>query len=70
MGEKDGDKGGKTGADVCADGARDNWDGTYECLRSALPSFAALSSCTAVLKRFQKLGSWTMMANVKERSFV
>ena len=66
MGEKDGDKGGRTGAD----GARDNWDGTYECLRSALPSFAALSSCTAVLKRFQKLGSWTMMANMRRCSFV
>lgn len=64
----DKDKGGKTGAEercgVCADAgaARSDWDGTYECLRFALPSFAALSACTAVLKRFQKLGSWTIVA--------
>ena len=42
---------------------------TYECLRFAWPcdcdcDFSASSAWTAVLKRFQKLGSWTMVANV------
>ena len=69
MGEKAGDKGSKTGAgerhDACAGaGAGNDWEVTYECLRSGLSffcSFAASSSCTARLKRRQKLGSWTMM---------
>tara|TARA_R110002003_G_scaffold140_17_gene12856 strand:- start:12968 stop:13333 length:366 start_codon:yes stop_codon:yes gene_type:complete len=39
-------------------------DGTYECLRSgrsAISFLAASSSWTATLKRFQKLGSVTMV---------
>lgn len=44
--------------------AKDAREETYECLRSDDFAASASEACTAVLKRFQKLGSWTIVMSM------
>jgi hypothetical protein len=50
--------------DVGDSGAEEGWGATYECLRSGVCSLERSSWWTAVLKRRQKLGSWTIVGGL------